>query len=131
MRHHGSAAPPSRSHGPRSSTYRPSVAEDSAGHVSEKAERQAARDLVERYHRAELLALLGHIRHGFAQLDAGQIDEFDLDGLIHRYKKAAAKLWAFCGTGGSQLLQAARVLQSAETTGQPYRDWWEEAAPRR
>ena len=34
--------------------------------------------------------------------DRGEIDEFDLDDLIHRYKRAAADLWKFCGqVGGS------------------------------
>jgi hypothetical protein len=75
--------------------------------------------------------LLDHVRDGFASLDAGEIDEFELDDLIHRYKRAAAKLWSFCGTSGGQWLQAAKALRYLEQTGQPRRDWWEEAAPRR
>jgi hypothetical protein len=107
------------------------VAEDSDHQAAEKAERRAARERVGNYHRAELRHLLDHVRDGFARLDAGEIDEFELDDLIHQYKKAAAKLWSFCGSSGGQWLQAAKTLQYLEATGEPGRDWWEEAAPRR
>ena len=103
---------------------------DSGRQDSEKAERQAARELVARYHRAELRKLLDHVRGGFARLDAGEIDEFELDQLIHQYKKAATKLWSFCGTSGGQWLQAAKWLRHLEDAGEPGRDWWQEAAPR-
>jgi hypothetical protein len=114
-------------------TYFRAVPEDNGNdrQASEKAERQAARELVARYHQAELRKLLEHVRGGFARLDAGEIDEFELDQLIHQYKKAAAKLWSFCGTSGGQWLQAAKSLQYLEATGEPGRDWWAEAAPRR
>ena len=107
------------------------MAEDSDRQASEKAERRAARELIGNYHRTELRKLLDHIRDGFARLDAGQIDEFELDRLIHQYKNAATKLWSFCGTSGGQWVQAAKSLQYLETTGGPSRDWWGEAAPRR
>lgn len=71
------------------------------------------------------------MRDGFARLDAGQIDEFELDQLIHQYKNAATKLWSFCGTSGGQWVQAAKSLQRLEATRGPSRDWWGEAAPRR
>ena len=99
--------------------------------TSDKAERQAARELVGRYHGAELRKLLDHVRDGFARLDAGEIDEFDLDQLIHQYKKAATKLWSFCGTSGGQWLQAANSLRYLENAGETGRDWWEEATPPR
>lgn len=105
------------------------MAEDSDRQATEKAERRAARELVGNYHRTELRKLLDHIRDGFARHDAGQIDEFELDQLIHQYKNAATKLWSFCGTSGRQWLQAAKSLQYLKATGG--RDWWEEAAPRR
>ena len=114
-------------------TYLRAVAEtsDRDRQTFDKAERQAARELVGRYHRAELRKLLDHIRDGFARLDADEIDEFELDQLIHQYTKAATKLWSFCGTSGSQWLQAANSLRYLEDTGEAGRDWWEEAAPRR
>ena len=107
------------------------MAEDSDRQAAEKAERRAARELVGNYHRTELRKLLDHIRDGFARLDAGQIDEFELDQLIHQYESAATKLWSFCGTSGGQWLQAAKSLKYLEATGEPSRDWWGEAPPRR
>jgi hypothetical protein len=56
------------------------------------------------YHQEQLGALLDRVRDGFAQLDRGGIDEFGLDDLIHRYKRAAADLWRFCGSSGGQWL---------------------------
>jgi hypothetical protein len=104
---------------------------DSDRQTSEKAERQAARELVGRYHQRELRKLLDHVRDGFARLDTGDIDEFDLDQLIHQYKRAATKLWSFCGASGGQWLQAANSLRRLENEGEPGRDWWAQAAPRR
>jgi hypothetical protein len=62
------------------------------------------------YHQTQLRTLLEHVRAGFAQLDAAQIDEFDLDELIHHYKRSAAELWKFCGSSGGQWQQAANAL---------------------
>lgn len=97
---------------------------------ADKAERRAARELIANYHRQELRQLLEHVRDGFARLDAGDIDEFELDELIHRYKKAAAQLWSFCGSSGSRWLQAAKTVSDWRSqVGQP-RDWWAEAGSR-
>jgi hypothetical protein len=98
--------------------------------TGEKAERRAARELISAYHQSQLRALLDRVRVGFAQLDAGEIDEFDLDDLIHHYKRSAAKLWQFCGSTGGQWLQAARTLRYLHETGEEP-DWWEAGASRR
>ena len=98
--------------------------------AAEKAERRAARELVAAYHQEELRVLLEHVRGGFARLDAGEIDEFELDELIHRYKRAAAHLWSFCGSSGGQWLQAAKVITRIRNHSEPPRDWWADAAPR-
>ena len=48
-------------------------------------------------HQEQLRALLQQgVREGFAQLDSGEIDEFDVDDLIQRSKRAAVDLWKFC-----------------------------------
>ena len=52
-------------------------------------------------------------RAGFAQLDAGEIDEFDLDDLIHHYKRSAWELWKFCGSSGGKWQYAANTLTYA------------------
>ena len=96
---------------------------------TDKAERQAARELIVGYHQEQLRGLLEHVRAGFAHLDAGEIDEFDLDDLIHHYKRSATELWKFCGSSGGQWLQAARSLVYLHARGEEP-DSWEGAAPR-
>ena len=102
---------------------RPSGADD-------KAKRRAARELIAGYHQEQLRALLERVRYGFAQLDSGEIDEFELDDLIHRYKRAAAELWKFCGSTGGQWLQAANTLAYLREQGEEP-DWWARSAPGR
>lgn len=96
---------------------------------ADKSARQAARAVVASYRQQELGRLLDHVRDGFVQLDAGEIDEFELDDLIHRFKRAAAKLWSFCGSSGGQWEQAANTLAFLRDRGEPTPDWWTEAAP--
>jgi hypothetical protein len=95
--------------------------------AAEKADRRAARELVATYHREELGRPLDHVRQGFARLDDVEIDEFDLDEIIHRYKRAAAKLWSFCGSGGGQWQQAANTLRYLRDRNESTPDWWDEA----
>jgi hypothetical protein len=95
----------------------------------EKAARRAARELMSAYHQEQLGALLDRVREGFAQLDRGEIDEFDLDDLIHRYKRAAADLWKFCGSTGGQWIQAADALTYLRAHGEEP-DWWTRSARR-
>jgi hypothetical protein len=98
--------------------------------VGDKAARRAARELIAAYHQEQLGALLGRVRDGFTQLDRGEIDEFELDDLIHRYKRAAADLWRFCGSTGAQWLQAANSLAYLREQGREP-DWWARSEPRR
>jgi hypothetical protein len=94
-----------------------------------KADRRAAREQIGAYHQAQLRSLLEHVRAGFARLDAGEIDEFELDDLIHHPKQSAAKLWTFCGSSGGQWLRAANTLAYLREQGEEP-DWWERGAPR-
>jgi hypothetical protein len=96
----------------------------------EKAERRTAMEMIAAYHQAQLRALLEHVRSGFAQLDAGDIDEFELDDLIFHYKRSAAKLWKFCDSSGSRSLQAAHALTYLRGEEREP-DWWEAGATRR
>ena len=98
---------------------------------ADKAERRAAREVVGAYHRAELRRLLERVRDGFARLDAGEIDEFELDALIHQYQRAATRLWSFCGSSGGQWLQAAETLAYLRERDETPPDWWAEAAAQR
>lgn len=81
------------------------------------------------YHEKQLRALLEHVRDGFARLEAGEIDPFDLDDLIHHYKRSARELWKFCGSTGSQWERAARTLELLRDNGEEP-DWWQAGEPR-
>jgi hypothetical protein len=100
-------------------------------HGGERARRGAARETIVRYHEERLLLLLERVRNGFARLDAGEIDAFDLDDLIHRYERSARELWKFCGQTGSDVLRAARTLEYWREQGEGPPDWWEAGEPRR
>jgi hypothetical protein len=90
---------------------------------------RAARELIGAYHQEQLRSLLEHVRTGFVRLDAGEIDEFELDELIHHYKRSGTELWKFCGSRGGQWLQAARMLEYLRECGDEP-DWWEAGAAR-
>jgi hypothetical protein len=94
-----------------------------------KQARRAARERVGAYHEQELARLLERVEEAIERYKRGELDVFDVDDLIHHYKKAAQKLWAFCwGSGGSHLLTIARLLDDSEFA--PAGDWWEQAERR-
>jgi hypothetical protein len=94
-----------------------------------KAARRAARELVGAYHEAKLAELIERLCDAVARYDMGEIDAFELDDVIHHYKRAARELWKFCVGGGSHVLFAARTLEYWEAQGE-LPDWWEPGAPR-
>ena len=96
----------------------------------ERARRRAARETVAAYHEGQLRALLAHVREGLDQMDAGEIDPFELDDLIHHYKRSARELWKFCGSSGSEWERAARTLAYLRDNDE-MPDWWEAGRPRR
>jgi hypothetical protein len=98
---------------------------------NEKARRRAARQMIAEYHEEQLRLLLDHVRDGFARMDADEIDPFDLDELIHHYKRSAQKLWSFCGSRGGAWLRAALTIEWEREQGEPETDWWEVGRPRR
>ena len=99
--------------------------------VGERAQRRAARQIIGRYHEEQLRVLLERVREGFARLDAGEIDAFELDEPIHRYKRSARELWKLCGQSGSGWLTAARTLEHLRARGEEPPDWWAAGEPRR
>ena len=102
---------------------------DGGDRTSEREQRRAAREVIARYHAEQLRLLLERVREGFGQMDAGGIDPFELDDLIHRYKRSAQKLWSFCGQTGSQWLTAARTLEYWREHGEAAPDWWAASEP--
>ena len=99
--------------------------------TGEKEARRAGRRTIAAYHEQQLSLLLERVREGFARLDAGEIDVFELDDLIHRYKRSARELWKFCGQTGSQWLTAARTIEFLREQGAELPDWWAAGEPRR
>jgi hypothetical protein len=94
-----------------------------------KAKRRADIALVGAYYEARLADLLERVREGFADHDAGELDAFDLDDLIHRYKRAARELWKFCGSvTGSRAGSIARMLEDMQERDERI-DWWERGNP--
>ena len=78
----------------------------------------------------DLRALLEHVRGGFTQLVSREIDEFELDALIHHSTRSAAELWKFCGASGGQWQQAANSPRYLREQGDGP-DWRERGTPRR
>jgi hypothetical protein len=102
---------------------------DNRDRGGERACRRAARELIGVYHELQLRGLLEQVREGFARLDAGEIDAFELDDLIHRYKRSARELWKFCGSSGSGWERAVSMLAFLREQGEEP-DWWDAGAPR-
>ena len=100
-----------------------SVGRDREAVTGERARRRAARELIGAYHEEQLRGLLEHVRDGFTRLDGGEIDAFELDDLIHRYKRSARELWKFCGSSGSDWERAAGMLAFLRRNGEEP-DWW-------
>ena len=83
-----------------------------------EAARRAAQAAVGGHHAAQLAELIEHVREALARYDAGEIDAFDLDEVIHHYKRATQELWKFCVGGGSHVLFAARTLAYWDAEGE-------------
>lgn len=103
---------------------------DSDDRAAHRSRRRAARQIIGAYHEQQLRALLERVREGFARLDAGELDAFELDDLIHHYKRSARELWKFCGTGGADWERAVNTLAFAREHGEEP-DWWHAGASRR
>jgi hypothetical protein len=69
------------------------------------------------------------VRHGFQEYDAGRIDAFELDDVIHHYKRSAAELWKFCAVSGQVEIVARALERMHAERDEP--DWWEIGAPGR
>jgi hypothetical protein len=95
-----------------------------------KSRRRADRALVAVYHEAKLADLVERVRAGLTRYDAGEIDAFEVDQIIHQYTAAARELWKFCATTGSRVHTTAAMLVHMQEDGEEL-DWWAMAQPRR
>ena len=97
--------------------------------AEERAQRKADVALITEYHEAQLRRLLELVRDGFQRYEVGELDAFELDGLIHRYKRAARELWKFCGDlSGSSARSTAHALRRMSEEAERI-DWWERGNP--
>ena len=107
-----------------------SVGRRDGGQTEQRVRRRQARQIVGEYHRQQLGMLLEHVRESLERLDRGEIDVFEVDELIERYQRATRKLWAFCGSTGSDWERAAGALEFMRENGETH-DWWKAAAWRK
>jgi hypothetical protein len=99
--------------------------------MDQGARRRAALDLIGEYHSEQLRSLLDRVRDGFKQMDSGEISPFELDDIIHHYKRSAQKLWSFCGSSGASSENAALAIERWRDSPEDEMDWWQVGSPRR
>ena len=95
-----------------------------------KAKRKAARALVVAYHEARLAEIQDRVREALARRDAGELDAFEVDEVIHRYGRAARELWKTCAMSPSNVEAVAWMLEDLAARCEEV-DWWEAGATRR
>ena len=93
-----------------------------------KAERRAARELVAAYHETCLGELVAHVADAIDRYRAGELDAFEADQVIHRYHRAARKLWSYCQVSGANVEVTAYTIAQMRARGEMI-DWWQAAAP--
>ena len=80
--------------------------------------------MIAQYHQAQLEELLAHVGDAIDRYRSGELDVFDVDGLVFQYSRAAKELWKFCNYG--QVEFTARMIRDGPSSG----GWWERGAPR-
>lgn len=90
--------------------------------MSQKSDRQQAREAVAVYHEAKLAELLAHVADAIDRFRSGEIETFDVDQLLFQYSRAAKELWKFCNIGNVEV--TASQLQEG-----PPIDWWGRGTP--
>lgn len=96
-----------------------------------KAERRAVRQRIGAYHAAELAGLLAHLRSAFDEYEAGRIDPFGLDDIIHDCHRAAQKLYDLCVGSSADADRALRTLEWLHSEGNDLALWEEATSDRR
>lgn len=92
--------------------------------MSSKSERRAAREAVAEYHQARLAELVQLVGDAVDRFRAGELDAFEVDGVIFQYSRAAKELWKFCNLPDAEF--TAGLIGDAFPV-----DWWDRGAPRR
>ena len=92
--------------------------------MSQKADRQQAREAVAAYHETELAELIAHVAEAIDRFRSGELMAFDVAEVLFQYSRAAKELWKFCNIGDVQ-------VTAGQLHGAPPIDWWECGTPRR
>ena len=92
--------------------------------MSQKSDRQQAREVVAAYHEAELTELVAHVVEAIDRFRSGELKAVDVDEVLFHYSRAAKELWKFCNIGNVQ-------VTAGQLHGAPPIDWWERGTPRR
>ncbi len=93
--------------------YLPSVGVEHSSRQEQRAGRRKARALIADYHERRLLVLLEHVREGFARLDRGEIDAFELDEL-RRHVDGSGAIYSTSETRPGRSLRRSHLGQSAD-----------------
>jgi len=112
--------PTGRGAGDAATRARPTKAE-------RRAQRERERERVAEYHDRELRRLVDHLRAALAELDAGKTEAWEFDDVVHHFRRASQKLWAFCFRSARA---GGRRDRLQEREGESP-DWWAVGAPRR
>jgi len=119
-----------RTAGPSASQDTVSTGMSAGADHSSKADRRSDVARVTAYHEEQLAKLLERVREGFRRYEAGELNAFELDELIHRYKCSARELWKFCGDlSGSRARFTARAIEEL-AIGSDSVDWWDRGKQR-
>lgn len=98
--------------------------------VGSNADRRAARERVAAYHEVQLGELITHVERAVGRFRAGELDAYEVDAVIHRYHRAAQRLWMFCDQSGAHVETTAHLIDRMTESGEPI-DWWQRAWPAR
>lgn len=92
--------------------------------MSQKSDRQQAREAVAAYHEAGLAELVAHVAEAIDRFRSDELTALDVDEVVFQYSRAAKELWKFCNMGNVQ-------VTAGQLHGAPPIDWWERGTPRR
>lgn len=115
--------------GTKDSSARPGYGAVVGASSEAKAKRRAATEKVGAYHEARLAEVQDHVRKALAAFDAGELDAFEVDAVIHQYTRAARELWKTCVMPGN-VEGVASMLDDLASRGETI-DWWDADARRR
>lgn len=70
--------------------------------MSQKSDRQQAREAVAAYHEAELAELVANLAEAIDRFRSGELRALDVDEAFFQYSRASRELWKFCTSATSR-----------------------------